>query len=130
MKRSLTTTAKALLVTALITTGIGIVSPPMSAFASGRLAGGSRSVDSIKVSKAYFAGAYSYVELLLKASSSDPSARLFAYLPNGQLLGEMQNGGGQRYGGDVFLSMYVPETITILSSSVGSTTVFTAPFQF
>lgn len=130
MKRQVTTLTKALLMTALMATGIGIASLPAPALASGGSGGGGIRVDSIRVSKAYFFDTGSYVELLIKADSSDSTARLFAYLPDGRLLGEIPNGGGGRYGGTVFLSMYIPQTITILSSDGGGITVNTAPFQF
>ncbi len=133
MTRRLTTGANALLMVTVIATGVGMVSLATSAFASGGSGGGSGGglrVDAIKVSKAYYFDTGSYVELLVKAQSSGPTAHLYAYLPNGQLLGEVQNGGGSRYGGTVFLSMFIPQTITILSTSGGATTVLTAPFQF
>jgi len=106
---------------------------PILAFASG---GGGTSgggggttvkVDTIKVSKCYY---NTGGEMLIKASSSDPTARLFAYTPFGTYLGEVQNGGGSRYGGTVM--GYVgadPVEVTIVSSSGGSTTVPTTPFQ-
>lgn len=130
MTRRFMTVTKALVIAAVLATGIGAVSRPTPAFASGGSGGGGVRVDSIRVSKAYYADTGSYVELLIKADSSDSSARLFAYLPDGRLLGEIPNGGGGRYGGTVFLSMYIPQTITILSSSGGGITVATAPFQF
>ena len=70
-----------------------------------------------------------YVELLLQAVSSDSNAHLYAYLPDGTYLGEVQNGGGGRYGGTVFGSYYIPATITFISSSGGSITVPTSPMQ-
>ena len=106
---------------------------PILAFASG---GGGTSgggggttvkVDTIKVSKCYY---NTGGEMLIKASSSDPTARLFAYTPFGTYLGEVQNGGGSRYGGTVM--GYVgadPVEVTITSSSGGTTTVPTTPFQ-
>lgn len=130
MSRRLTTVASGIVMTALIAAAIGTASLPTAAFASGRSVGGGTRVDVIKVNKAYYANTGAYVELLINAVSSDSTARLFAYLPNGQLLGEVQNGGGGRYGGTVFVSMFVPQTITILSTSGGSITVLTAPFQF
>jgi hypothetical protein len=87
--------------------------------------------DSIKVTKAYTnATPDSGGEMLIKASSSDTSARLFAYRPDGSYIGEVQNGGGSRYGGTVmpYQFTYSP-TITIQSSSGGSITVPTTPFQ-
>ena len=68
--------------------------------------------------------------MLIKASSSDPTARLFAFLPDGTGLGEIQNGGGSRYGGTVmpYLS-YDPGYLTIKSTSGGSINAPTTPFQ-
>jgi hypothetical protein len=69
-------------------------------------------------------------ELLIKASSSDPSAHLFAHRRDGSLIGEVQNGGGSRYGGTVMpYQKYDPGEITITSSSGGHLTVRTGPFQ-
>src|SRR4051794_19186233 len=90
-------------------------------------------VDSVKVSKAYtgadVSGGPGY-QMLIKASSSDTSATLFAYRPDGSLIGWVQNGGGSQYGGTVmpWQSVYSP-SITIHSSSGGSITVPTTPFQ-
>lgn len=98
--------------------------------ADGYASGGGGGVDTIKVNKCEYAvvsGAY--VELLISASSSNSNALLLAYLPDGTLLGQVQNGGGGRYGGTVFLAWYVPSTITILSSSGGSITVPCTPYQ-
>ncbi len=69
-------------------------------------------------------------ELLIKANSSDPGARLFAYRPDGALIGELQNGGGSRYGGTVMpYQPYDPINVTIKSSAGGSVTVPTTGFQ-
>ncbi len=117
-KASILTALLAML--ALITCGI----MPARSFASG--GGVSVKVDSIKVSKC-FCG---FGEMLIKASSSDPTARLFAFTPSGTNLGEVQNGGGSRYGGTVMGYVPVdPLFITIISSSGGSITVPTTPFQ-
>lgn len=88
-------------------------------------------VDSVRVSKCYTnATASSGGELLIKASSSDPNARLLAYRPDGSLIGEVQNGGGSRYGGTVMpYQAHDPGSVTIRSSSGGSVTVPTGPFQ-
>ena len=111
---------------------------PNRAFASGGSGSGSGGsggggstgqVDTIKVNKCYYAPTGGYVELLLQAVSSDSSAHIYAYLPDGTYLGEVQNGGGGRYGGTVFGSYYIPESITFISSSGGSITVATAPIQ-
>lgn len=85
--------------------------------------------DTIKVSKCFYADTGSFVELLIKASSSNSSAHLYAYLPSGAYLGEVQNGGGSRYGGTVFVTMSVPATITIKSSAGGSITAPCTPYQ-
>jgi hypothetical protein len=89
-------------------------------------------VDSIKVSKAYtnFDASLGGGEMLIKAASSDTSARLFAYRPDGVLIGEVQNGGGSKYGGTVMPWQFVDSpSITVTSSSGGSITVPTTPFQ-
>lgn len=68
--------------------------------------------------------------MLIKASSSDATARLFAYRPDGTLIGELQIGGGSRYGGTVMpWQPYDPVNVTIKSSSGGSIRVPTTPFQ-
>jgi hypothetical protein len=85
--------------------------------------------ETIKVSKCYYAGGNGFVELLIKASSSNTSAHLLAYLPSGKLLGEVQNGGGSRYGGTVFVTSEIPATITIKSSAGASVTAPCTPFQ-
>ena len=87
--------------------------------------------DSIVVSKCYTnATKTTGGELLIKASSSDPTARLLAYRPDGSLIGEVQNGGGSRYGGTVMpYQSSDPGRVTIKSSSGGSVTVPTGPFQ-
>ena len=135
---------KLLLLTVLAVVALSATAAP--AFASGGSAGGSGGgsggggtggggvttpkVDTIKVTKCFTnATDTSGGEMLLKAASSDPTARLFAYRPDGSLIGEVQNGGGSRYGGTVM--PYVPTdpvTMTIVSSSGGSTTVPTTPF--
>ena len=92
--------------------------------------GGASRVDTIKVNKCYYADVGSYVELLLNAVSSDSTAHLHAYLPDGTYLGEVQNGGGGRYGGTVFVTLYIPASITFISSSGGSVTLPTSQFQF
>ena len=108
------------------------------AFASGGSGGGGTGgdgvttpkVDTIKVTKCFTnATDTSGGEMLLKAASSDPTARLFAYRPDGSLIGEVQNGGGSRYGGTVMAyQAYDPVTVTFRSSSGGSTTAPTTPF--
>lgn len=89
------------------------------------------SQDTIKVTKAYTnATPDSGGQMLIKASSSDTTARLFAYRPDGVYIGEVQNGGGSRYGGTVMPYQPVyPASVTIQSSSGGSITVPTTPFQ-
>ncbi|WP_344257057.1 hypothetical protein [Terrabacter carboxydivorans] len=69
-------------------------------------------------------------QLLVSASSSDPGARLQAYRADGTLIGEVHNGGGQRYGGTVFAyEPRDPVRVTIRSSSGGSITIPTTPFR-
>ena len=90
--------------------------------------GGTSGVDTIKVSKCYYDAPTG--QMLIKASSSDPRARLYAYRPDGSLIGKVQNGGGSRYGGTVMpYQPYDPGTVTIKSSSGGSITVKTGPFR-
>ena len=78
----------------------GVTSPSVDAAApslasgSGGGGGGTVKVDQIKVSKCYWIASG---EMLIKAASSDPTARLFAYKPDGSLIGEVQNGGGVTY---------------------------------
>lgn len=108
---------------------IGVLFPSTSlALASGGGSGTVTKVDSIKVDKAYYDAPTG--EGLIKASSSDASAQLSAYLPDGTLYGAVQNGGGSRYGGTVMRWLPKdPGSITIRSSSGGSITVPTTPFQ-
>lgn len=90
--------------------------------------GGSSSskVDVIKVGKnSYTAGA---CELLVSAASSDVTAHLYLYAQSGTYLGEVQNGRGGRYGGNVFVTCTDPVTLTINSTSGGTVTVATVPF--
>jgi len=97
---------------------------------SGGGGGGSTTgVDTIKVNKCYYFDTGSYIEMLINASSSNSSAHLFAYLPNGTCLGEVQNGGGGQYGGTVFVTMSIPCCITIVSSAGGVITVPAVPGQ-
>jgi hypothetical protein len=118
-------------ITILFTASISLM--PFLTFASGGgssggSGGGGAKVDSIKVSKCFYDAPTG--EMLIKASSSDATASLSAYLPSGVYIGQVQNGGGSRYGGTVM--GYVganPVYITIISSSGGSITVPTTPFQ-
>jgi len=106
-----------------------LVTPAFASGGSGSGGGGTTTkVDSIKVSKCYYDAPTG--QMLIKASSSDVTARLFAYRPDGTYQGEVQNGGGSRYGGTVMGYIpYDPLTMTIKSSSGGSITVPTTPFQ-
>lgn len=87
--------------------------------------------DSVRIYKAYTnATATTGGELLLKAASSDAAAHLFAYRSDGTLIGEVQNGGGSKYGGTVMpYQPYDLKTVTIESSSGGSATAPTTAFQ-
>ena len=129
MKTILKNAVRTILVTVLLAIGIGFSDQATPALASGGSGGGGGSkVDSIKVSKCFYDAPTG--EMLIKASSSDTTAHLYAYLPSGAYLGEVQNGGGSRYGGTVM--GYVganPMNITIISSSGGRVTVPTTPFQ-
>ena len=93
--------------------------------------GTTQSVDTITVTKAYTnATPDSGGEMLIKAASSNSNARLFAYRPDGTLIGEVQNGGGGRYGGTVMPYQFVySATVTITSTAGGTITVPTTPFQ-
>jgi hypothetical protein len=83
-------------------------------------------VDSIKVSKCYIAAGSG---MLIKASSSDVTATLSAYLPDGTYYGWVQNGGGSRYGGTVMPYVATdPGSCHIVSSSGGEITVPSTPF--
>jgi hypothetical protein len=130
MKRNETNLRSLLTGFVTILVGFTLATAPCPSSASGGSGsgGGGGSVDTIKVSKCYYdppTGA-----MLIKASSSDPTARLSAYLPSGAYLGEVQNGGGSRYGGTVMPYVPVdPGSVTIQSSSGGTVTVPTTPFQ-
>jgi hypothetical protein len=83
-------------------------------------------VETFKVTKhSYDAPSY---ELLVNASSSNTSARLSVYAQSGAYIGEIQNGGGGKYGGSVFVLLHDPVELTIKSSAGGSITVPTIPF--
>ena len=84
--------------------------------------------ETIKVTKCFFMPGAS--ASLIKASSTNSAAHLYAYLPNGEFWGEVQNGGGGKYGGSVM--GYIPNdpiNVTIKSSSGAEITVPTTPFQ-
>jgi hypothetical protein len=125
------------LTTMAMTASIALTAATTTAYASGGSGSGGTTttqtpkVDSIKVTKAYTnATPTSGGEMLIKASSSDSAARLFAYRPDGGYIGEVQNGGGGRYGGTVMPYQFTySATITIRSSSGGTLTVPTTPFQ-
>jgi hypothetical protein len=129
----------AVMVTGLVTLVLALTLTilPNSASASGGSGSGSgggsggstSNIDTIKVSKCYYFDTGSYCELLLQAVSSDSSAHIYAYLPDGTYLGEVQNGGGGRYGGTVFGTYHVPASITFISSSGGSITVAASRMQ-
>ena len=106
-------------------------SPAHASGGSGGSGGGSTvKVDSIKVSKCFCNAGTAGGEMLIKAASSDATAHLYAYRPDGTYQGEVQNGGGSRYGGTVMGWLpYDPGYMVILSSSGGSITVPTTPFQ-
>ena len=138
MKHQLKTSITGKLMTALVILGLGIslINVPSPVAASGGSGSGSgggggstTGADTIKVSKCFYFDTGSYVELLINAGSSNTSAHLYAYLPDGTYLGEVQNGGGGRYGGTVFVTLCIPASITIISSAGGSITVPCVPGQ-
>jgi hypothetical protein len=88
-------------------------------------------VDRIEVGKCWTnASASTGGQLLISARSSDPTAHLFAYREDGKLIGEVHNGGGERYGGTVFAYQATdPGRVRIQSSAGGSVTVPTTPFR-
>jgi hypothetical protein len=126
-------TGGASLLTAVMTVllAFSVTMMPALTFASGGSAsggGGGVRVDSIKVSKCFYDAPTG--EMLIKASSSDPTATLHAFLPSGVYIGEVQNGGGSRYGGTVMGYIGAdPGHVLIISSSGGSILVPTTPFQ-
>ena len=129
MKNSFYKSATTLLSAVVLTAALGLLSQPLTTRASGGGGGGGGSVqvDSIKVSKCY---CNTGGQMLIKAASSDATATLTAYRPDGTVIGYVQNGGGSRYGGTVMpYQPYDPVNVTIKSSSGGSTTVPTTPFQ-
>jgi len=127
--------AKGLAIAAILLATLGSTSVALASGGGGTSGGGGGTttpkVDTIKVTKCYTnATATGGGEMLIKAASSDTTARLFAYRPDGTLIGELQNGGGSRYGGTVMpYQPYDPVWVTIKSSSGGSITVATTPFQ-
>ena len=112
---------------AVVALGATLLVSPAPGHASG--GGGGGGVDTVKINKCEYAVTGGCVELLISGSSSNSNAVLVAYLPDGEPLGFVQNGGGGRYGGTVFLSMYVPTTITLVSSYGGFATAECVPYQ-
>ena len=132
MKTRIQNSLLSILTTVLVAFTIALAPATLLASGGGGSGGGGTpKFDSIKVSKCYCnASIATGGEMLIKASSSDTTARLFAYRPDGSLIGEVQNGGGSRYGGTVMpWQPYDPGYVTIISSSGGSITVPTTPFQ-
>ena len=109
--------------------GVGLLIGPVTGRASGGSGGGGgggSTGSTIKVSKCYYA--VSNQTMLVNASSSNTAAHLYMYLPSGSYVGEVQNGGGGKYGGTVFFVAADPVAVTIVSSAGDSTTVPTTPF--
>lgn len=90
--------------------------------------GGSSSAETIKVDKCFYDAPTG--QMLIKASSSNTSAKLYAYRPDGTFQHEVQNGGGSRYGGTFcgWIS-HDPGYMVIKSSSGASTNAPTTPVQ-
>jgi hypothetical protein len=128
-RRSFVASVMALLIAFTVGISPSLVTASGSNSGGGSGGGGTTTkVDSIKVSKCYYDVPTG--QMLIKASSSDVTAHLYAYRPDGTFQGEVQNGGGSRYGGTVMGYIpYDPGTMTIKSSSGGSITVPTTPFQ-
>ena len=85
-------------------------------------------VDIIKVRKCYYDAPTG--SMMIQASSSDSTVRLYALRPSGDLLGEVQNGRGSRDGGTVMGYVATdPVQVAIFSTSGGSVIVPTLPFQ-
>lgn len=103
-----------------------LIAAPVIGTSAARAGGGGGGTETIKVSKCYYIQ-NGYV--LVKASSTNTSAHIYLYLPNGQFLGETQNGGGQRYGGSSHYVGYDPGYITFVSSAGARLDAPTAPFQ-
>lgn len=85
----------------------------------------------IRVSKCFTnATKTSSGQLLIKAASSNSSAHLSAYRPDGTYQGVVQNGGGSRYGGTVmgFLPND-PGYMVIVSSGGATVSAKTTAFQ-
>lgn len=129
MKNKLKAAGKILLVLALGVSLLNVTPPARASGGSGSGGGTHTTTDTIKVIKCEYAVTQAYVELLISASSSNSSAVLHAFLPDGTYLGQVQNGAGGRYGGTVFVTLYVPASITLVSSAGGSITVPCVPFQ-
>jgi len=113
----------------LVALTIGLM-PGLASASGGSGSGGGSTpkADTIKVSKCFYDAPSG--EMLIKASSSDVTAHLYAFLPSGAYLGEVQNGGGSRYGGTVMGYVGIdPVNIGIISSSGGSIIIPTTPFQ-
>jgi hypothetical protein len=130
MKKQLKTAAKLILVAAL---SLGVLTPAAPVLASGGSGSGGGSggatIDTIKVIKCEYAVTQAYVELLISASSSNSGASLYAFLPNGTYLGQVQNGAGGRYGGTVFITLFVPDSIILKSSAGGIIDAPCVPYQ-
>jgi len=88
-------------------------------------------VDVVRVEKCWTTATHGNGgQLLVKASSSDPEAHLLVYGADGALIGEVQNGGGGRYGGSVMpYQRSDPGKCVVRSSSGGTSTAPTGPFQ-
>jgi hypothetical protein len=119
--------AAAMALVVVAATSVALASGGSGSGSGGSGGGTTTKVDTIKVSKCYYSAGG---EMLIKASSSDTTAHLYAYRPDGTYAGEVQNGGGSRYGGTAMPYIpYDPGYMTIKSSSGGSIDAPTTPFQ-
>lgn len=121
-------------------TSVPTVTPPGSAPPTSGPARGTSStapgrsgahVDLVRVEKCWTTATRSHGgQLLVKASSSDPAAHLLVYGSDGSLIGEVQNGGGGRYGGSVMpYQRSDPGSCVVRSSAGGTSSAPSGPFQ-
>ena len=90
---------------------------------------GGGNTETIKISKCFINPiGGTYCQLLIKASSTNGSAHLYAFSETGSYIGEVQNGSGGRYGGSVFIHSTCPALITVISDTGASASAVPTPF--